>query len=332
MAQWLPSHCHLEQPARPVRSDLLWKEAKNWRYAFSSSTKQCLRSSSRIIIEPSQQLWSYHVKKGFSHMQIPQPAQGLRSSPSLKVAAANEVSTCLAPIMRWTMLKRMACSLLSSMDTSSLVNWKLAGKHWALRRQGLLRTSSIAAAGAKEIQDPDCPVHRRGMRHVHTTQPENQPGQWLALMPWLHLSAADHATMWPSLGACEQVDCEEWNATAVGSGEINPFVLHGFLQSLETSSSAVRLLSLTICSRHWCMNCLSVLFGILFWHHVWLFRAFRSGQLGGVPITWSFARRAVKLLLAAAQSTWRWSSRVACGSPFNTSQMHDTKYGVHNCS
>ena len=36
-----------------------------------------------------------------------------------------------------------------------------------------------------------------------------------------------------------QVDSEEWNATAIGSGEVNPFVLHGFLQSLETSSSAV---------------------------------------------------------------------------------------------
>ena len=35
-----------------------------------------------------------------------------------------------------------------------------------------------------------------------------------------------------------QVDSAEWNAAAIGSGEVNPFVLHGFLQSLESSSSA----------------------------------------------------------------------------------------------
>ena len=38
-----------------------------------------------------------------------------------------------------------------------------------------------------------------------------------------------------------QVDSAEWNAAAIGSGEVNPFVLHGFLQSLESSSSAASI-------------------------------------------------------------------------------------------
>ncbi len=36
-----------------------------------------------------------------------------------------------------------------------------------------------------------------------------------------------------------QVDSAEWNTAAVASGELNPFVLHGFLKALEDSKSAV---------------------------------------------------------------------------------------------
>ena len=37
----------------------------------------------------------------------------------------------------------------------------------------------------------------------------------------------------------EQVDPAEWDACALGSGEVNPFTLHSFLKSLEDSKSAV---------------------------------------------------------------------------------------------
>ena len=36
-----------------------------------------------------------------------------------------------------------------------------------------------------------------------------------------------------------QVDSAQWNAAAIHSGELNPFVLHAFLKALEDSESAV---------------------------------------------------------------------------------------------
>ena len=41
------------------------------------------------------------------------------------------------------------------------------------------------------------------------------------------------------LKSINDVNSEDWNAVACSSGEINPFVLHGFLQALEDSKSAV---------------------------------------------------------------------------------------------
>lgn len=38
---------------------------------------------------------------------------------------------------------------------------------------------------------------------------------------------------------CKQVDAAEWDACALGSGEVNPFTLHSFFKSLEDSKSAV---------------------------------------------------------------------------------------------
>lgn len=38
----------------------------------------------------------------------------------------------------------------------------------------------------------------------------------------------------------EEVSATEWNAVAIGSGEVNPFVLHAFLLALEISKSAVK--------------------------------------------------------------------------------------------
>lgn len=44
----------------------------------------------------------------------------------------------------------------------------------------------------------------------------------------------------------EQVSAADWDACAMGDGEMNPFLLHAFLLAMETSGSAVRLaLSLT---------------------------------------------------------------------------------------
>ena len=41
----------------------------------------------------------------------------------------------------------------------------------------------------------------------------------------------------------EQVDAADWDACALGSGQVNPFTLHSFFKSLEDSKSAVSLLS-----------------------------------------------------------------------------------------
>ncbi|KAK9828324.1 hypothetical protein WJX74_008746 [Apatococcus lobatus] len=56
-------------------------------------------------------------------------------------------------------------------------------------------------------------------------------------------SAADADELVLSLSVVKsinEVDPAEWDACALGSGEVNPFTLHSFLKSLEDSKSAVR--------------------------------------------------------------------------------------------
>ena len=48
---------------------------------------------------------------------------------------------------------------------------------------------------------------------------------------------------------CKQVDAAEWDACALGSGEVNPFTLHSFFKSLEDSKSAVLSLTIDHCSK-----------------------------------------------------------------------------------